>query len=75
MKEAYIKLHLAVILAGFTGIFGRLIHLNAGLISWYRMLIAGVVLWLYLLLTGRKWKVPSKDMINMALTGSILGIH
>ena len=42
MKEAFIKLHLSVLIAGGTGIFGRLITLNEGLLVWYRMLLAGV---------------------------------
>jgi hypothetical protein len=28
LKKAYIQLHLAVLLAGFTGVLGRLISLN-----------------------------------------------
>ena len=43
MKEAFIKLHLSVLIAGGTGIFGRLITLNEGLLVWYRMLLAGVL--------------------------------
>ena len=44
MKEAFIKLHLSVLIAGGTGIFGRLITLGEGLLVWYRMLLAGVLL-------------------------------
>ena len=53
MKEAFIKLHLSVLIAGGTGIFGRLITLNEGLLVWYRMLLAGVLFYIVLfLLTG-----------------------
>lgn len=40
MKEAFIKLHVSIILAGATGIFGKLITLNEGLLVWYRMMFA-----------------------------------
>lgn len=43
MKEAFIKLHVSVLIAGATGIFGRLISLNEGLLVWYRMLFATVM--------------------------------
>ena len=39
MKSALIKLHLAVFLWGFTGVLGRLIQLNEGLLVWYRLII------------------------------------
>lgn len=37
MKDAFIKLHISIILAGATGIFGKLISLNEALLVWYRM--------------------------------------
>ena len=37
-KKGFIQLHLSVLLAGFTGLFGRLITLNEVDIVWYRML-------------------------------------
>lgn len=75
MKKAYIQLHIAAILAGFTGIFGRLITLNEGLISWYRTFIAAVVMLLFLLLTGKLEKIASRSRFKIALVGTILGLH
>lgn len=43
MKEAFIKLHLSILIAGGTGIFGKLISLNEGLLVWYRMMFASVM--------------------------------
>ena len=39
MRKAFVQLHIAVFLAGFTAILGRLIGLNEGLLVWYRLLI------------------------------------
>ena len=47
MKKAFFQLHIAVFLAGFTGVLGRLITLNEAVLVWYRMMIACVVLWLF----------------------------
>ena len=44
MKKALIQLHIAVFLAGFAGILGKLIDLNEGLLVWYRMLITVITL-------------------------------
>lgn len=75
MKNAYLKLHLAVILAGFTGVFGRLITLNAALISWYRTLIAAAFMLLFLLLTGKLQNPPLAAKARIAYSGAILGFH
>jgi drug/metabolite transporter (DMT)-like permease len=75
MKKAYIKLHIALILAGFTGIFGKLITLNEGLLSWYRMLISGIIMFVFLTITGRMKPTPSSGKIRIALVGVLLGLH
>ncbi|MBB5637753.1 drug/metabolite transporter (DMT)-like permease [Pedobacter cryoconitis] len=75
MKKSYIQLHIAVLLAGFTGLFGRLINLNEGLISWYRLLISGLVMWIYLSVTGKKQNLPLKERFRIGSIGFILGIH
>jgi hypothetical protein len=44
MKQALIKLHISVFLAGFTGVLGKLIVLNEGLLVWYRIMLTVVTL-------------------------------
>ena len=48
MRDAFIKLHLSILLAGFTGIFGKLISLSEGVLVWYRLLIASMMLLVFL---------------------------
>lgn len=38
-KFDYLKLHISVLLAGFTGMFAKLISMNEVLIVWYRMFL------------------------------------
>ena len=53
-KKGFMQLHLSVMLAGFTGLFGRLITLNEVDIVWYRMLFGlERVDWRHLLLADR----------------------
>src|SRR5882762_3188072 len=75
MKKALILLHLSVFLAGFTGVFGKLISLNAGLISWYRLFLSGLMLLLILAVSGKLKKIGFKDVLRIAFAGSLLGLH
>jgi len=45
MRKAYLQLHGAVLLAGLTGILGRLITLNELMIVCYRLLFTAVTMW------------------------------
>jgi drug/metabolite transporter (DMT)-like permease len=75
MKKSFILLHLAVILAGFTGVFGRLITLNAGLITWYRIMFSGLILLLILRVTRQLKIVSFKKFVRIAFTGTLLALH
>lgn len=37
IKKAFIQLHISAILAGFTGLFGKLVTLNETTLVWYRI--------------------------------------
>jgi drug/metabolite transporter (DMT)-like permease len=54
MRKAFVKLHISILLAGFTGIFGKIITLNEGLLVWYRVLIASLVVAALIFLKKRK---------------------
>ncbi|MFL9484250.1 DMT family transporter [Chitinophagaceae bacterium LWZ2-11] len=75
MKRALILLHLSVLLAGFTGVFGRLISLNEGLITWYRLFFSGIILLLIMLFSNRLKKISIKNVIRIGSAGCLLGLH
>ena len=75
MKKAIIQLQLSVILAGFTGVFGRLISLNAGLITWYRLFISGILLLLIMAVTNKLKRMDPLSILRIAFTGFLLGLH
>jgi drug/metabolite transporter (DMT)-like permease len=68
MKKAFIQLHIAVFLAGFTGILGKLITLNEGLLVWYRLLISAVTLWILFFIGKRNFIIPRKDALKIGLS-------
>lgn len=72
-KIDYVKLHISVLLAGFTGLFAKLISLNEVLIVWYRMFFA-LILFTVMLIFMRK-KPTDKDACKICLLGVLLAIH
>jgi len=75
MKKAFIQLHLAVFLAGFTGILGRLITLNEGMIVWYRLLLTAVTMWILFGLMKKIKKIPLADILKITGVGFIAAMH
>ncbi|AMR31678.1 hypothetical protein A0256_09720 [Mucilaginibacter sp. PAMC 26640] len=75
MKKAYLQLHIALVLAGFTGVFGRLITLNAGLISWYRTLISAVFMLIVFALRGKQEIITGSSKVRIGFAGALLGFH
>ena len=75
MKKAFIQLHIAVFLAGFTAVLGRLITLNEGLLVWYRMLITVIVLAAIMFIKKEFKKYRAKDLLRMAGVGGIIAFH
>ncbi len=75
MKKAFIQLHIAVFLAGFTGILGRLITLNEGLLVWYRLLLTAVTMWLLFAATKKIEKISFADIIKISSVGFIAAMH
>ncbi|WP_018622190.1 DMT family transporter [Spirosoma luteum] len=75
MKKSYLVLHIAVILAGFTGVFGRLISLNEGLLVWYRVFFSAIWLFLILKLFKVSTDLARRENINIAKVGLLITIH
>lgn len=69
MKSALVKLHVSVFLWGFTGVLGRLISLNEGLLVWYRILLTLVILFLI-----RKFSSSPKHSVSRREKWLLYGI-
>ena len=70
-KKGFIQLHTSVLLAGFTGLFGRLITPNEVDIVWYRMLFTTSILVVF---TGLPW-VGWRKFLQLCGCGALLGFH
>jgi drug/metabolite transporter (DMT)-like permease len=75
LKKAFIQLHIAVLLAGLTGVLGKLISLNAGLLVWYRLLLTAPSLWLLAWVRGRSIRISKADFWRIIGIGGIAALH
>jgi drug/metabolite transporter (DMT)-like permease len=75
MKRAFLQMHTAVFLWGFTGVLGRAISLDSAWLVWYRLLITVISLWVlyYFLKKIRKISFPSA--LTIGGIGFILVLH
>ena len=75
MKKAFIQLHISILIAGTTGLFGRLVSLNEGLLVWYRMFFAAILLYIVLWFSHRLEKTTWREILKIAGAGLLLGSH
>ncbi len=75
MKKAFVQLHIAVFLAGFTAVLGRLILLNEGMLVWYRLLITIIVLAAILFFKKEIIVLPFREIIKMIAVGGVITFH
>src|SRR5882757_9826808 len=75
LKKASIQLHIAVLLAGLTGILGKLITLNEGLLVWYRLLLTAVSLWILALVRRQAIRIAPADIWRIFGVGSVAALH
>ena len=74
-QRAYLELHLAVFLFGFTAILGKLITLSALVMVWWRVLITCISLF-FLIQFGKKLKeIPRKLILKYMGIGIIVAVH
>ena len=75
-KTSTFRLHLIVFLWGFTAILGKLIHANAEVLVFYRMLFASVFLYLFIRIIKKdSIKVSKKLLLKLVGIGSLMAFH
>ncbi|MFT3901703.1 MAG: DMT family transporter [Niabella sp.] len=75
MRKAFVQLHIAVLLAGFTGVLGRLITLNEVMIVWYRLLITAATVWILVLVGKQYQRISARTAMKIAGVGFISAAH
>jgi drug/metabolite transporter (DMT)-like permease len=75
MKKAFLQLHAAIFLAGFTGVLGRLITINEGLLVWYRMFFSAVFLLALSFFSNKIKFLPWRQALPLIGIGAIVALH
>lgn len=73
--KAFLQLHVAVFLAGFTGVLGRLIELNEGWLVWYRMLLSSFLLLLIFFIRKQSIRIERKYLVQCIGIGALIALH
>lgn len=75
-SQQLLLLHGIVFIWGFTGLLGKLIHLPADLIVWYRLIIAVVGLFIGIKLIGKSVSLPDRSiLLKASIVGAFVGLH
>jgi drug/metabolite transporter (DMT)-like permease len=70
-----LHLHFLVFIAGFTAILGELISLEAIPLVWYRMLIAGILMFGFIKIKKISLVVPFRTILKFFLAGIVIALH
>jgi drug/metabolite transporter (DMT)-like permease len=74
-QKAYLYMHLSILLWGLTGVLGKGIELQTGLLVWYRMVITVISMFAFIIFTGRSLKINILDFFKLCGIGTTLMIH
>lgn len=71
----YLHLHLLVFIAGFTAILGELITIGALELVWYRMAIAGILMFTFIKVVKVNIKITTRAFWQFSVAGVIIALH
>lgn len=74
-KRAYLELHTAVFLWGFTAILGHWIQLSALSLVWWRVLLTALSLVPFVWVSYKNAKLPRRSVAQFAFVGILTALH
>lgn len=75
INRAYIELHIAIFLFGFTAILGDLIQLSALPLVWWRVFITSISLFFMIKIGRLVQTMPRKALLRFVAVGWLVGLH
>ena len=75
VKRAYLELHIAVFLFGFTAILGDLISLPATTLVWWRVLITCISFFFFVPIIKNLRKIPKRLIWTYGFIGVLVAVH
>lgn len=71
----YLHLHFIVFIWGFTAVLGKLISIDTIPLVWYRLAIATIFIFVYVLIKGIRLKISIKQLFLYLIGGIVIAIH
>ncbi len=71
----YLHLHFLVFIGGFTAILGERISIGSIPLVWYRMVIAGCLMLLFVLVTKKRLRISRRLAFHLTIAGLIIAAH
>jgi drug/metabolite transporter (DMT)-like permease len=68
-------MHIAIFLWGFTGLLGKLISLNEGMLVWYRLLFSSIAIAIILYYRKKFPKISFREIMRIAGIGFLVMLH
>lgn len=76
LKSAHFRLHFIVFLWGFTAILGKLIHANAEILVFYRMLFTSIILFIFIrFIKKESLKISKLMLLKLFGVGILMAFH
>lgn len=75
MKHSYLRLHVSIILAGATGLFGKFISISELPLVFYRVVFSAMFLALVMGLGHRLHRLPGRQLAAILGCGVLLSVH
>ena len=75
INKEYVKLHISVLLAGLTGVLGKLISLNAIYLVWYRLFLSFLIFYIILFFLKKLPRESFVEGLKISGLGALLGLH
>lgn len=73
--SALVKLHISILLAGFTGVFGKLISLGEVPLVWWRLLMVAAIMFPLLKMWNKFRTYPARETLVLFGVGGLQGLH
>lgn len=73
--QNYLHLHFLVFIAGFTAILGELISIGSMALVWYRMAIAGILMFLFIKIIKLNISIDKRTLLKFFAAGVIIALH
>ncbi|GHA51378.1 permease [Salinimicrobium marinum] len=73
--KSYLHFHLIVFIWGFTAVLGALITIDAVPLVWYRMSLASIFIFAWILWKKKKLRLPPRTLLILIAAGLVIALH